>query len=247
MNNKHEFAIYFAQLPDKLNLLQELILSDKDLYHRIIYILRMETSDQLMFFNNKQNVTVKIIEITKRDIKFKVLHKDLNKNLKPKITILVSILKREAFEEAIYFCVELGANVIQPIITQKVHFKKWEDKERERLKRIIVSAAEQSKNFNFPELKDPVNLPDYLDQISKTTNDVQKIFFDAHGQNLSEIANNLKQAPGLILLIGPEGDLTPQEKEIIKKADFQFIKLTPTILRAQTAVSLALGVIRTLT
>ncbi|MDR3646934.1 MAG: RsmE family RNA methyltransferase [Candidatus Babeliales bacterium] len=245
MNNKHEFAIYFPELLKNYELKQIIILTDKDLCHRIINILRMQLNERLILFDRKQNILVEIVAITKKEIKAKVLHKDLNKNLSPKVTILVSILKRESFEDAIYYCVEMGANVIQPIITEKVHFKKWEDKERERLQRIIIAAAEQSKNFNFPELQDPKKLGDYLDEIQNSTNNATKIFFDAQGQNLTEIMGKSKVEQELVLLIGPEGDLTPDEKENLKKAQFQFCKLTPTILRAQTAVGLALGIFRT--
>jgi 16S rRNA (uracil1498-N3)-methyltransferase len=241
MSNKHEFAIYFTGLLKNYELHQVIILSDKDLCHRIINILRMQTNEQIVLFNNEQNILVEIIAITKKEIKVKILHKDLNKELVPKITMLVSVLKREAFEQAIYYCVELGANVIQPIITEKVHFKNWD---RERLERIIIAAAEQSKNFNIPELQEPKKLPEFLNKIENLTCEPTKIFFDAQGQNFTEIMGKFVKPQELILLVGPEGDLTPQEKESLQKAQFQFCKLTPTILRAQTAVSLALGMFR---
>lgn len=250
MSNKHEFAIYFADLLKNYELNKVITLSDKDLCHRIVNILRLQIDEQFIVFDNKQNLLVEIIAITKKEIKVKVLRKDLNNTLSPKITMVVSVLKREAFEEAIYYCVEMGANIIQPVITDKSnnwltlrHFSEI----GERLKRIIISAAEQSKNFKFPELEEPKKLGDYLDEIQNSTNNAKKIFFDAQGQNLSEIMGKTNQVEELFLLIGPEGDLTPQEKENLKKAQFQFCSLTPTILRAQTAVGLALGMFRTLT
>jgi len=47
-------------------------------------------------------------------------------------------------------------------------------------------------------------------------------------------------------MIGPEGDLTAQEKELLKERGVQFLRLTPTILRAQQAVVVAMGIFRSL-
>jgi len=238
MNNKHEFAIYFENLAsdDK----QELIINDKNLYHRIVNILRLKLGEKLILFNKNERVNVEINNISKKEIKVNVLNKSLNKKLKPKITVLISILKREAFEEAIYYCVELGANIIQPVITQKIHFKKFENKEYERFNRIIIAAAEQSKNFHFPELLEPKKLEDIIENLEK---DSLNIFFDVSGQIINEALKN-QNVSDINLLIGPEGDLTSDEKENLKKFNFKFYKLTPTILRAQTAVSLGLGIFR---
>ena len=44
--------------------------------------------------------------------------------------------------------------------------------------------------------------------------------------------------------VGPEGDLTLEEKAYLKQLGFVFCALTPTVLRAQQAVALGLGVLR---
>ncbi len=45
-------------------------------------------------------------------------------------------------------------------------------------------------------------------------------------------------------VIGPEGDLTKEEKAYLKEQGFLFCALTPTVLRAQQAVALGLGILR---
>ena len=44
-------------------------------------------------------------------------------------------------------------------------------------------------------------------------------------------------------MIGPEGDLTMQEKDLLKERDVQFLRLTPTVLRAQQAVAVSMGIL----
>ena len=44
--------------------------------------------------------------------------------------------------------------------------------------------------------------------------------------------------------VGPEGDLTQEEKDYLKQQGFVFCRLTPTVLRARQAVALGLGILR---
>jgi 16S rRNA (uracil1498-N3)-methyltransferase len=236
---KHEFAIYVQSL-DIIN--NQLTINDEFLYHRIVRILRFNVGDEFILFDKKTNVLFEIIQINKKNLTLQAIKKEDNKIFSPNITVCVSILKKEAFEEAIYFCSELGANVIQPIITQKSNQKKFDSKDLQRYEKIIISAAEQSKNFNLVELKKPLMLADYIGQ--SYDNKAQKLFFDANGKLLIEIINEVKNNKSLILFIGPEGDLTSEEKELLKNNNFIFCKLTPTILRAQSAVMLSLGIFR---
>ncbi|PKN03448.1 hypothetical protein CVU75_02160, partial [Candidatus Dependentiae bacterium HGW-Dependentiae-1] len=48
----------------------------------------------------------------------------------------------------------------------------------------------------------------------------------------------------ILLLVGPEGDLTEEEKGAISRAGVQFCKLTPTVLRAMQATAVGMGVVR---
>ena len=47
-------------------------------------------------------------------------------------------------------------------------------------------------------------------------------------------------------MIGPEADLSTEEKNLLLKEYFSFVKLTPTVLRAYQAAGIALGIFRSL-
>jgi RsmE family RNA methyltransferase len=149
------------------------------------------------------------------------------------------LLKREALEQAIYSAVELGVNKVQLLITEKVQ-RNWQVKELERLKHIMIAAAEQSKCFAIPQLLEPVPLLDV--PLSGST-----VFFDPEGEALADVLIKdlyQKQIDSLTVVIGPEGDLTESEKFYLQKQQALFICLTPTILRAQQAVALGVGILR---
>jgi len=233
---KHEFAVYI----EKLDLIDHILtISNTNIYHRLVRVLRITENDQIILFNRELNILTKILAITKKQITFEILQKKINqKNNLTKITVLLSILKQDAFGEAIYFCCELGADIIQPVLTDKIHQKKLDQKYYDRLQKIIISAAEQSKNFCFPVINSPKSLDLVLKDLPENSS---KIFFDAQGDKFN---SEIIRSNNIYLMFGPEGDLTDQEKNKLKNSGFYFCALTSTILRSQTAVALGLGIIK---
>ena len=115
----------------------------------------------------------------------------------------------------------------------------------ERAQRIIISAAEQSKNFAYPHLKAPMLLTKIVDRYN---NHPAKIFFDRNGTSFLSIIQRLHidQPKDIVVLIGPEGDLSNEEKEIIVSKQFTVCQLTQTVLRSTQAATLSTGIIRSL-
>ena len=148
-------------------------------------------------------------------------------------------------EEAVYALTESGVSTIQLMLTEKVQRSWHGQKELERLNKIIIAAAEQAKNFSFPELKEPVRLESLLEEIQENKKS-DNIFFDPSGEPLLHSIQRLEKssATTFFLLVGPEGDLTHEEKTMVKQHNFMFTVLTPTILRAQQAAFLASGCMR---
>jgi len=118
-------------------------------------------------------------------------------------------------------------------------------KEEERIERIMQAAAEQSKNFAFPKVSSPVPLEVAVAGVAR---DAIKIFFDPTGCSLNNLITsiNTSLSTRIILSVGPEGDLTMDEKASLNGQGFVFCQLTPTILRAQQAVTVSVGALRSL-
>lgn len=245
-DKKHAFALYYKMLTaliGSLSVGDDFTLDDKAMVHRIIHIIRLRPGDSFLLFDCKNNTHVIIKTIKKADILCTLQAKAVNSIVQPSITFLLPLLKRGAIEEAIYSLVELGANEIQLVITDKVQ-RRWSDKkEFDRLKRILYAAAEQSKNYAFPILKEPQLLTEVIPQYSCQSS----IFFDSHGKHLDTVIQALKsekKLSPLVLMVGPEGDLTVHEKKLLKKHNVIFCSLTQTILRSQQAAAVSLGIFR---
>ncbi len=248
--SKHEFALYvdtLSQLIASLPAGSDLSIQDALLYHRINHILRIQPDEQFVLFDQSNHIHFTLHEARdKKLVAGTIISKQKNRILKPFITFFLPLLKREAFEHAVYSLVELGANCIQPITTQKIQRVWGGNKEYTRLQKIIIAAAEQSKNFAFPTLNNPVNLEDALKNNIPAKSST--FFCDVTGRPLINVMQAIKQntSEQIVLMVGPEGDLSPQEKELLKKYTFIFCALTPTIVRAHQAAALILGFFRSI-
>lgn len=247
-NTAHQFAFY----SEVVSLIRKeagetYLLTDPDLVYRIIAILRLEKSERIVLFDNRHQVLATIIHIeAKKSVKLKIDEIKPNVPLTPTIHWVLPLLKREAFEEALYTLTELGAQSIHPVTTQKTLRFFGGEREIARWQKILKAASEQSKQFVIPELHPIIPLTGWLSKVHSPT--AMKIFFDAQGIPLKETIALVEQkkASEMIVCSGPEGDLTFDEKRLLNEHGFVFSALTKTVLRAQQAVAVGLGAFRSL-
>ena len=244
----HEFSLYWSSISDWISAVQEgesFTVDDADLCHRVVRVLRFVSGNTFILFDTDVHVRVQLIAShTKRSIELKLLEKNETATLQPAITFFLPILKRDALEQVIYSLVELGATDIQLMSTQKVQRKWGGRKELDRLHTIMIAAAEQSKQYRIPTLHESKPFEELMQQM----NVEHSFFFDPAGKELLPIIQSLhaEQPKGISLMIGPEGDLTAQEKDLLKERGVHFLCLTPTVLRAQQAVAVSMGIFRSL-
>ncbi len=132
-------------------------------------------------------------------------------------------------------------NELQLMQTENMQRKWGGKKERERLERICIAAAEQSKNFVFPVIKELISLADALQTVPS---DALGFYGNPEGNHFCEVSSNV--APEhFVLTCGPEADFSAAEKLQLQAASFQALRLTPTILRAETAVLCLSSLFRT--
>lgn len=236
---KHQFALFINALEEPV-IGRLLVLKDADLVHRVTNVLRLQIGDEVILFDRKSTMLLQINTIKKQEISGKVLAKKSNLQLKPYIKLLLPVLKKEALSDAIYNAVEAGADEIQLIYTQKA-MRAMAGHDFERLERVAIAAAEQSKHFSFPVIQPPIPFDRAI-----ALKEVVGIFFDPTGSAITQLQSSFTNQQKFHLLVGPEGDLTLDEKEQLRKAGWHFCALTPTILRASQAVSVGLGIWRSL-
>lgn len=247
MKSNHKFAFFFPALQDFLargiKVQESCIIDDEPLVHRMVHVLRLEEGGQCMLFDRCHHGVFTILNAGKKRVTGSL--KDIRKNTQfmPTIIYCVPLLKRDALESALYALTEMGVNSIQLVDTQKIA-RAWMHKEFERCQRVIIAAAEQSKYFAYPQLLPPISFEEAVVQYMGLS--VYKIYCDPEGVPLMECIEQVRalKPTTIIIMAGPEADLTPHEKMMLRRCGVVFCALTPTILRSFQAITLSAGMFR---
>ncbi|MFA4814812.1 MAG: RsmE family RNA methyltransferase [Candidatus Gracilibacteria bacterium] len=146
--------------------------------------------------------------------------------------------KPAIFEFILQKATELRATDLIPLITKRCQVQHV--KKRERLHAIIKEACEQCEQSFMPTLHEVLTLEDLLENpLSGKLLAGDPLTFDAHLKDIS-----LKPDEDVNLIIGPEGGLTPEELEAIRKAGGTLFQLGESVLRMETAAIASLAVIQ---
>lgn len=251
MGEKHLFALHTTQpiiqksVPSVGGVLE---IQDVTLWHRIVNVLHMAENDVVILFDGKKHLFLKLLSTTfsKKGSVEGVIHKIPKASLlTPEIHLYQGLVKKDAFEQIVYYAAQMGITSVTPVITKKIHRSKKNNKEAIRLKKIMITACEQAKQFVLPVIKEPTKI-DLLSPLKMDQPNRCSVYFDCQGKPLWNLLSNLaiNEFREIHVLIGPEGGLTSKEMALLNDFGMQCYALTPTVLRSREAVAVALGVIR---
>lgn len=147
-----------------------------------------------------------------------------------RLHIAISPVKNsDRFEWFIEKCVEIGIDVITPLIchnTEKPSVK------TDRLKSIIVSAMKQSLKATDTILNEPVKFSDFISEEHIGTKLIAHCNRSFERQRISDVC---RKNEDVLILIGPEGDFTEQEIGMADVKGFTGVHLGKSRLRTETA------------
>ena len=214
---------------------------DDGQYNYLHNVLRMEDGADLLVFNgrdgewlaklrypSKTKILLEPVELTRPQPKPSDLH------------YLFAPLKVGRLDYLVQKAVEMGAGVLQPVMTQHVQGRIGSI---DRLRANAVEAAEQCGILAIPEVREPVRLTALLEDWDPG----RRIIYCDEG---AETNNPMAALRGITekhhaLLIGPEGGFSAEEQTLLRGMDFvTAIPLGPRILRADTAAVAAMAVIQ---
>ncbi|WP_018109127.1 16S rRNA (uracil(1498)-N(3))-methyltransferase [Bacteroides propionicifaciens] len=112
----------------------------------------------------------------------------------------------------------------------------------DRVEKILVSAMKQSKRAHLPKLHGMLSFKEFISQPF----DGQKFIAHCYDGNELLLKNAYKPGSNALILIGPEGDFSPEEIDLALKYDFQPISLGDSRLRTETAAVFACSMINIL-
>lgn len=201
--------------------------------HYLTHVLRLGVGEAVVLFNRTEGEWLaRITQIRKKEVMLAV-----EECLRPPVaplglTVCFAPIKGGRMETIIEKATELGASVLQPVITSRTIVDKVN---LVRAEAIAREAAEQCERIDWPQMREPVKL---LKLLGDWPVDVPLIYGDESGASapVKELANREKPQQWAILA-GPEGGFTHEEFAALARVKAAIgVGLGPRILRADTAI-----------
>jgi 16S rRNA (uracil1498-N3)-methyltransferase len=193
-------------------------------------VLRLGAGAELLLFDGSSGEWLaRIAEAAKKRMTLSVERRTRDPETIPDVWLAFAPVKRAQTDWLVEKATELGVARLIPVMTQRTVAERVK---LERLEAIAIEAAEQCGRTRLPEIAEPMPLKALL------TTERTLYFADEAGGEPA--ADAFKQGPTLIL-VGPEGGFTDDERAAVRGADAVPISLGPRILRAETAALAALA------
>jgi len=222
---------YFSSIKED----NKLILNSDDMYH-IKVVMRSHNGDKIeVVYDN----TLHICKLENDDIIIETIIP--NKISKTKhYTLCIPLLQEQKMSFVLQKATELGVDEIIPILTTRsmIKIENKVDKKLERWNKICKEASEQSKRLDIPKIGQIRKISDLdLDglKIACSTQEKQN--------NIKKVLKNNYNCDRIVIVVGPEGGLTKEEEETLKKLGFELVTLGENIMRVETVPIYLLSVL----
>ena len=212
-------------------------LLSKEHGHYVANVMRLKIGSCINFFNKDGEWESEITLIQKDKVEVKFTKKIKQASNESKIELAICLVKKTPMETILQKSTELGVSKIIPIVSERTEVKELN---YERARKIVIEATEQSNQLNPPEISEVKKLKDFLKNLDSST---KLLFADVNSQTILK-NDNIKKGEALSILIGPEGDFSPAEREsILTVPDVKSFTISKNILRSDTAVITAISLV----
>ena len=219
--------------------------------HHASRVLRVEVGERVTLLDGVGNVfDCDICEVTKRAVTLTARNKSFHAPLPCQITLLQAMPKPKALDYIVQKATELGAARIIPLLTERVvaHVDERSAPDKAaKLQPVAIEAIKQCGSPWLTKIEPPVSLKNFLARRepfdlslvaslqtgSRHPREFIQKYRDAH-KHLPKTAS---------VWIGPEGDFSPAEMELILNSGVSPITLGSLVLRSDTAAIYGLSVL----
>jgi len=212
-------------------------LLSKEHTHYVVNVMRLKRGSNINFFNKNGEWLSEIVFLDRDRVEVKFLNKLKESTKNSNIELAICLVKKSPMDTILQKATELGVSKIIPIVSERTEVKELNF---ERANKIVVEATEQSNQLIPPQILEVIKLRDYL----KNLDDSSKLLFADVNSKENLKTEVLKEAKTLSILIGPEGDFSPSERELILvNSNVVPFTISRNILRSDTAVISAISLV----
>ena len=206
------------------------VLIDNEEQTHIVKVLRMRSGEEIFVTDGKGNLAQGNLVFEGKKVSLEVLEiKENLPNFSTKLHIAIAPTKNiDRIEFFLEKATEMGISEITLLQTEQTERKNINI---EKLRKQSISASKQSLRFHFPIINDLTKFSDFIKEINP-----QNTFVAHCNENLERMdLNEIQPQENITFLIGPEGDFSEKEIQLLAEKGVKAISLGTQRLRTETA------------
>ena len=216
-------------------------------HHFLKNVMRIKVNDEINVFDGISGEwNSKVISISRENTALRVIENIKKMQSSSDLWLIFAPIKQNRMSIAIQKATEIGVSKIIPCFTEYTNFNKVNLK---NLHQNAIEASEQSQRLDIPNIEKEVDLKSLLLNWPK---DRKLIYCDEKNRDKKSIIETIttlkNTANKWSVLIGPEGGFSDAEQDLIlKNNNVVSVSLGSTVLRSDTAITVALFCIKQIT
>lgn len=217
---------------------------DREQANHLVTVLRLKEGDSAILFNGRDGAWLaKLTHAGKKSAILDILVQTAHQTPASDLWFGFAPLKTGRLDYLIQKATEMGAGVIQPVITEYTQIRRLKD---DKLEAYALEAAQQCEVLSVPAIAPEVDLRSLV-ETWRGAQGLRRLLLADEAAPASTPVDQISWLNGLPvgILIGPEGGFSGAERELLLEQDFVVpISLGPRILRADTAAVAALALVQ---
>ncbi len=207
-------------------------------------VLRTKAGDTVIVFDGQgRRASAVVLGISRDRIPLKLGEIRMSQVPRPTITLAQSIPKGKNMDLILQKSVELGVAAIQPLVTRHTVVQPGDGKSA-KWRRNALEACKQCGQDLLPEIAEPLAFESWIGHQSEVP-DLKLMASLAPGARaMRQILRDYPATGRVTLLVGPEGDFSPEETATALASGFLPVSLGSIVLRVETATLFCLSALR---
>jgi 16S rRNA (uracil1498-N3)-methyltransferase len=159
----------------------------------------------------------------------------------PRIVLVQALAKGDRDELAIQAATELGVSAVLPWQAER-SVSRWDGKEDKGVARwstIVREAAKQSHRPWIPDVRSPVR----TGGLAGLAGGTRMLVLEPTASARLSAFDAMSDERDIVLVVGPEGGISPAEREALRGAGATEVRLGDEVLRTSTAGAAALAIL----
>ncbi len=216
--------------------------------HHVAHVLRLQPGDAVILFDGRGTERDAVITRIARSGATLDAGEPRRVDREPPlaVTLAQGISSGERMDYTVQKAVELGVARIQPLATSRSVVRLDAERAAKRIahwQAVAIAACEQCGRNSVPQVLPVAAFAQWLARVQQEAASLRVLLAPEAQTTLHELP---RPAGAVMLLAGPEGGLSLQERQDAQRAGFTPVRLGPRILRTETAALAALSAMLTL-